>query len=358
MRPHSVDPKFETIRLVLVYKNFAAHKGVSHIGLGVTALNIMKVLQRENIWVEVWPVTSSNDIMTRLLATQEKATQTGQNPVSHLVISAPWVDSADIGTLCLTFPDVHFAAMSHSNVGFLQADSNGMKLLREYIEIDLGFHNFRLAGNTERFTGWVNRAYNAQCVTLPNLYDLSGIECRPVRSNWMGSLLRIGCFGAVRPLKNTITAAAAALEMSKTLRADLEFYISGGRPEGGQSCVGAVREMLKNIRGVTLIEENWKSWPQFRSLVRRMDLLMQPSFTESFNMVTADGIAEGVPSVVSDAITWAPQEWIASSDDAGDIARVGTMLVYDPYAAYSGRQALQTHVDRGICLWKKFLLTS
>ncbi len=30
-----------------------------------------------------------------------------------------------------------------------------------------------------------------------------------------------------------------------------------------------------------------------------MHLLLQPSYTESFNMVTADGVAEGVASVVS-----------------------------------------------------------
>jgi hypothetical protein len=31
-------------------------------------------------------------------------------------------------------------------------------------------------------------------------------------------------------------------------------------------------------------------------------LLLQPSFTQSFNVVTADGVHQGVPSVVSDAI--------------------------------------------------------
>jgi hypothetical protein len=32
-----------------------------------------------------------------------------------------------------------------------------------------------------------------------------------------------------------------------------------------------------------------------------MHLLIQVSYTESFNMVTADGVLEGVPSVTSDA---------------------------------------------------------
>ena len=37
-----------------------------------------------------------------------------------------------------------------------------------------------------------------------------------------------------------------------------------------------------------------------------MDLLISFSYTESFSMVTADGVAEGLASVASDAIDWAP----------------------------------------------------
>ena len=68
----------------------------------------------------------------------------------------------------------------------------------------------------------------------------------------------------------------------------------------------AVRQMLNNLPHVKLVENGWQPWPQFRNTVRHMHLLLQPSYTESFNVVTADGIAEGVPSVVSDAIEWAP----------------------------------------------------
>ncbi len=36
-------------RLVLAYKNFAAHQNISHIGLGVSALNTCKVLRRGGV---------------------------------------------------------------------------------------------------------------------------------------------------------------------------------------------------------------------------------------------------------------------------------------------------------------------
>ncbi len=44
-------------------------------------------------------------------------------------------------------------------------------------------------------------------------------------------------------------------------------------------------------------------------------------------MVTADGIAEGVPSVVSEAIDWAPRSWKAPVDDANAMARIGRKLL-------------------------------
>ena len=51
-------PKDVHVHLVLCYKNFAACAGISHIGLGVAALNIAKVLQRHGIKCTVLPILS------------------------------------------------------------------------------------------------------------------------------------------------------------------------------------------------------------------------------------------------------------------------------------------------------------
>jgi len=86
-----------------------------------------------------------------------------------------------------------------------------------------------------------------------------------------------------------------------------------------------------------------------------MHLLLQPSYTESFNMVTADGVAEGVPSVVSDAIDWAPDHWKAMADEVRDIARVGRGLLLDDQAASDGWNALTDHNASALSAWKAFL---
>jgi hypothetical protein len=83
--------------------------------------------------------------------------------------------------------------------------------------------------------------------------------------------------------------------------------------------------------------------------------LIQPSYTETFNVVTADGIAEGVPSVVSHAIEWAPAGWKAHVDDVDDIARVGVRLISDKRAARKGLKALNAYNHRALLAWRDYL---
>ena len=332
-------------RLILAYKNFAANKNITHIGLGVAALNTCKVLRREGVAVEVWPIVSSAELRDRLCA----------QPASHVVVSAPWMPSLDMHRLIAAHPSIRFAMNCHSNVGFLQADSNGVALVREAMDIEAASPNFHLAGNSLKFSKWVRSAYSRPCSYLPNLYylDTSLVPNPPL---YNGGTLRIGAFGATRALKNFMSAAGAALDISRRYKATLELWVSAGRTEGGgDTILRSAHAMLDGLPHVRLVENGWQSWPKFRQSVGHMHLLLQPSYTESFNMVTADGIAEGVPSVVSHAIDWAPEHWKAMMDNVLDIARVGRYLLSDPYAPQEGFEALKNHNVDGIKSWKDFL---
>jgi hypothetical protein len=334
------------LSVVLAYKNFAANRNISHIGLGVAAINTAKVLRREGINTDVWPIQSAADLRKRLLTA----------PVEHIIISAPWIPSAELQALANEFSSTRFTVNCHSNVGFLQADRNGVRLMRESMELEMGTHNIHMAGNSRRFCAWVQSAFGAACAYLPNLYCL---DARPApRKSFYSGTLRIGVFGATRPLKNLMSAAGAALEIAHSLRVPLELWLSAGRTEGGgDTILGAVREMLNGLPGVELKMNGWQSWPNFRKTIAHMHLLLQPSYTESFNMVTADGIAEGVASVVSDAIDWAPDDWKANVDDVLDIARIGRRLLHDPRAPHDGWRALEAYVADGLLSYKQYFAT-
>ncbi len=72
-------------------------------------------------------------------------------------------------------------------------------------------------------------------------------------------------------------------------------------------------------------------------------------------MVTADGIAEGVPSVVSMAIDWAPEHWKADVDDVLDIARAGRQLLNDGRATADGWKALVGFNQHGVNAYQSYL---
>jgi hypothetical protein len=91
--PHFVSADPATVHVVIAYKNFAAHFGVSHIGLGVTATTNAKILTAAGFWTEVWKITSIADLRTKLAAAQRSTPGT---PVTHVVISAPWLPWPEI----------------------------------------------------------------------------------------------------------------------------------------------------------------------------------------------------------------------------------------------------------------------
>lgn len=352
--PAPVRQVHQTARLAIAYHNFAAGRGISHIGLGVSAIQNAKALRTAGYIVEIWPILSAVDLASRLYNDRQTAIFQHHVPVTHVVISAPWIPTAALSPIINRYVDTEFTVISHSNIGFLQADPRAIELLREGSSLEQAAPNFHIAANSSRFHAWWLATYQTPMLVLPNMYPFDSVRHKPL---WSGGRLRIGCFGAIRPYKNVLTAAAAALTVGVRLRStDLEFWISGGRMEGGGGTIrAAILQMYKNTPRAQVVEQNWASWPEFLSTVGAMDLMLQPSYTEGFNMVTADGIARGVPSVVGDAIGWAPENWKAATDAALDIANRAVGLLHDPSAIEEGVEALVQHNDHALNHWKRFL---
>jgi hypothetical protein len=347
-RPHAVDPSTTTARAILVYRT-SETQSPSHVGLGVIAAGTAKTLRRAGLWAEAWGCTDADNLRARLERACAVAQERGQLQPTHVIIHAPWVATCDLAAMARDFPDIVFVVVSHSNFGFLAADPHAVQLLREAVELQHSLHNVIVAGNSEKFTNAASVIWNTNVAFLPNLYDLSE-PMPPARGPWAGSSLRLGLFGACRILKNGLTATAAAASLAAALRVPTELYVSESNP--------AMRELCEDTPSLTLVSTGWLPWPKFRQLVGSMDLLLQPSFTESFNVVTADGVHQGVPSVVSDAIDWAPTRWQANPDDAEDLVRVAQYLLSTPQAVEDGRQALNAYVARGVQTWSAFLSPS
>jgi len=163
-------------RLAIAYKNFAASQNVSHIGLGVSATQNAKALRAAGYIVEIWPINSFADLQTLMKAEQQARTLAHHVPLSHLVISAPWIPTANLASLTSQNPDLEIVVVSHSNIGFLQADPRAIELLRQGAELGQGCPNFHVAGNSQRFQTWWQATYNTAMTLLPNMYPMDSLE--------------------------------------------------------------------------------------------------------------------------------------------------------------------------------------
>jgi hypothetical protein len=243
-------------------------------------------------------------------------------------------------------------------MAFLQVEAGGITLLRQAVDLELAsVGNFIVAANSQSGARGMQDAWECPSTYLPNLYFLDPAVIRMNRPKWTGGTLRIGAFGALRPLKNPTGSAFAALAIASNLGADLEFHINTGRNDGGWAdrLLKSVEAIFADLPSAKLVKHPWDPWANFRRLVRHMHLLLQPSFTESFNVVSADGVAEGVASVVSNVIDWAPDWWKCTPDDTNNIARVGRALLSDSHTGQDGVTALTLHNTNGVAQWKAWL---
>lgn len=335
----------QEIRLIFCPFNYAGNNDVSHKGLGVSALNTCRVLRLNGINATVNPVTNYSDLVTKIKSL---------NP-THVVINAIWLPINQLSQLIADYANINFAVLCHSNIAFLGAYD--ITLLKQSIDLELAsIGNFNVAVNSENGASGLQSSLECPIIYLPNLYYLDE-TIRTNRNKWQGGILRIGCYGALRILKNTKSAAFAALAIANNLGTNLEFHINSGRNDGGQAngIIQAIKNIFNGLPNASLVLDPWNEWASFRQLVRSMHLLLQPSYTETFNVVTADGVAEGIASVVSDAINWTPSYWRANAESTEDIARVGTLLLNYRNTGIDGFNALSRHNLDGTNSWINWL---
>jgi len=189
----------------------------------------------------------------------------------------------------------------HSKAPFLANEGVALKWISEYILID----NVLIAPNTRELTEQLRFALPyGEFIYLPNIYKFEKFEDRSKLKN--DCFVNIGCFGAIRPMKNTFHQALACIEFAELKNKTLRFHVNTSRIEqSGESVVKNLRSLFENNRH-ELVEHKWYHHKDFLSVVSEMDMGVQVSFTESFNIVTADFVAADVPIIVGEDIGWMP----------------------------------------------------
>jgi hypothetical protein len=338
------------VHVALVFKDFSTWLKTSCVGLNIAGHTTATALKKHGIDANVFPVKNNVDLVNLIDKYKEK---TGL-PLTHVVIYAPWITVYDLKALLEHFNYIRCLILSHSNVGFLQADHLGVELLRHYIDLTQVYPNLQVGGNSYKFVKWLNNAFDVEGILLPNLYPLAkGTKMKPAWDDI--SPIKIGIFGSPRPQKNFMSAVGAAILIQRKLGVDVEIHMNADVEDVNNPVTVAIAQMLEGLDHIKLVIHTWADWLDFIQIVGDMDLLLQPSYTESFNMVTADGISVGVPSVASSAIYWAPPCWKAEVDDCNDIAETGIRLLSSSKLRREGLSALKIYNDKSLSHWLEFL---
>ncbi len=245
---------------------------------------------------------------------------------THVIIEALWVTPTKFSELVRLHPKVTWIIRLHSELPFLANEGMALDWLGEYGM----FRNIVVAVNSTRmidemreylrYKGVPSSELNDKVIYLPNYYPP---EFKRKEYN-TDEFIDIGCFGAIRPLKNQLVQALAALKAAEQLGKKLRFHINADRIEmKGAPVLHNLEGLFSHVheRGHRLVSHSWVERDEFLKICASMDIGMQVSFSETFNIVAADLISQGVPVVGSKEIPWMACLFAADPNDSDQICR-------------------------------------
>ena len=277
-------------------------------GLRNSAQYVVDMLNGAGVEAKVAQVVDNNGIDREVAAYRP----------THVVIEALWVVPDKFFVLERLHPDVQWIVRIHSEIPFLAMEGIAMDWIARY----LAHSNVSVALNSDRttadFKALVPASLSGKLIYLPNYYP---VAAAPKRRRDDSGVIDIGCYGAVRPLKNHLTQAVAAIQFAQCKGLRLNFHVNAGRMEQkGDAALRNLRGLFAGYQGAhQLVEHPWMEIDEFLQVIARMDINMQVSFTESFNIVAADSAVNNVPVVGSPDIRWLGNAYQADPTSVDDI---------------------------------------
>lgn len=274
-----------------------------------------------------------------------------------VIIEALWVPSEKLKELIeiRRYRNICWIVRVHSNIGFLSSETYALKYINEYI--DLNKTNLIISTNNKEFNNYLTKILNYNFEYLPNIIKVQ--PKKNINKN-ITNIMNVGCFGSLRILKNQVFQAICSMEAANRLNKILNFHITVDANINSNvqnSVLKNLEELFKNSKHI-LVKHEWKENGDFQALVREMDLGLQLSFTESFNIVTADFVNNGIPILVSDTIEWMPSILKTSTVNFKETTKAIISVYKKRYSSFllnKMRKALEKYNYNAELIWIDFL---
>lgn len=275
---------------------------------------------------------------------------------THCVLEALWVTPTKLTELVNLHPSIKWIVRLHSEMPFMANEGIALDWIAEYAKhenVSIGINAPRMQREVDVYLSAIG--LSNKTMYLPNYYTQS---YKPAKKIPDSEFINVSCFGAVRPLKNHMVQAIAAVEFAEQIGRKLRFYINAGRVEmKGDPVLHNLQSMFLHLydKGHRLIMQQWTPQDQFLQTCSKIDVGMQVSFSETFNIVGADLISQGVPVVGSREIPWLSRLLVHPEPTESDQI---TKALYDAYKhprlnAWLNQRALTSYTNKTKKIWQK-----
>ncbi len=239
---------------------------------------------------------------------------------SHVIIEALWVTPEKIKELIefKRYSKISWIVRLHSKIPFIANEGIAFSWIVNYARLMKNHRNLYLSVNSKEFMQDLHNIFHVKCLYLPNIYyPKSNVISK---TNSSKSWFDIGCFGAIRPMKNQLIQAVASIEYGDVTDQEIHFHINADRQEQfGDNVYKNLKALFDGTNRHKLIEHPWLNHEEFIKLVVTMDIGLQVSMSETFNIVAADFISNDIPLIGSKDINWMPSMFTANPNSSNDI---------------------------------------
>ena len=270
---------------------------------------------------------------------------------TDVVLEALWVTPAKLDELIALHPEISWTVRIHSEIPFLAQESIAIDWINKYFD-----RGVTVAFNSSRsFNAFRNLYLDDPLVLLPDYFPVQPKQ----RELACDGALNISCFGSLRVMKNQLNQAVAAIRFGDETGQPIRFHINNcfHGCNTGRSILNNLRQLFESSAPHRLVEHEWLSERDFQSVLSKMDIGMQVSFSESFNIVSAQTANFHIPIVVSDEIVWASGLIKACPTSISEMVaklKVADSNILGPLAAEHNLRGLKRYSKESEKLWLQY----
>lgn len=278
-------------------------------------------------------------------------------------IEALWVVPEKFDVLHKLHPKVQWLIRFHSDTPFIAFEGLAFDWILRYLQlpnVSIGINSpkfyYDIVNLVKSVFKWRDEILYQKVLYLPNYYPISKV---PTPRKIDKDTVDIGCFGAIRPLKNHLLQALSSIDFAEKKGKKLNFHINATRIEGNaQSILRNLEGLFENIkhRGHQLVKHYWLPHEEFLKVCSSIDIGLQVSLSETFNIVAADLIRQGIPVVGSEEIPWFSKFYCAEPTISSSILNALEITWENPDAnVISNGVNLINYVERSKKIWLNYL---